>query len=1362
MNLKGQKMTNRKLITISILCTLLLVPIFSFLSMNFMDSITSENSGNNDHNFSDQSPILTSQGSGESWWNYSWQYRIPFEISSNNGDLTNYQVRIDIELTDWYEKGYLNETGKDIRFTDSSNQELGFWIKEMNVTGGNSTIWVKIPELKATGTMIFMYVGNPDAVSKSDGTDVFDLFDDFEGSSLDSKWYDSDTSSGSHEVSNGLLFIESGGIGLQNPLDFKIQNGYIVETKCLFNESASWYSGTVPEISSSQFTTGGNGAGDATILYMKASGGDNMQYWVGDGSTTSYNLGYGDTGWTANNDEWYLTGVSVEGGDSDSTAKLWRNGVNITTFTGVNWYRDMNYTSLGAFNGGTSGIQDTSYDWIRIRKYSPYKPTISVGEVEFAQLNITCLDIDGRRVEGAHVYIQNDTESFLNQNGTTDENGKIVFRDIPTGYYNLTVNYTLNGELSQKTETVYYLEDYHKVEHELEIHLNLWTIDFNVDDANREPLNYGYVNISSEGSSEVLTKLELDSNGETQFIWNSSKRYYNYSVYYYNPDYTPSNTFLYSDAVYRNETYEVYNVNETATLGTPPYNYYVQKKNISLYNDQTYSGPNRIVEIRLKCWEMYDNLTSINVRYSGTDHETDYTDEKSADLTYKPLDNGETIYKIDTLRVDFQNSTQCNGTIKVNLTHTYNQEITVNMSKLSLRVLDTSQEEGVAGLDLIVKYKDSDDRIVTLETDSEGNAYGDYTTDFSFWYLNNTSYNFTLEFQGRTQDFDVIESNQTKPESTPYYNYTLKQFDNLVFALDYINISKRRSNFTDGYAPSSVTWGENITFWVIYESSNNSGATWNTDYKLAYDTGSPKYTSTRIEILDRDENLLYENTLKNASALYTNEGNFTITLNSSRFSAGGTGKFYYAYIYGQKDLWGSPQRAYFGFNVNPISTNIKLYNYSNLEPITESYSQYYKESINITLTYSTDSEQLIDAEGISYNWDEGNGNLTSGLIKKHPDNSDYYYFTVDTSKVSIIKEYLFSIRATKENYTTKTKYFNIGVKARPTIVNNTIAASFTRELDIFEGKNFTLEYNDTLISERIGGCETKFYHWYKLYENGTRIEKPGTFGNYVENITETDNNLYVVDFNTAQKPLGTYELITHLQKNNYIQQQVFFSITIKRRSFWSSDFTDLDTKTRTVDQGDSVNIQINLTDTSAGRDGQPLEDATVVIEGGGQRIELEMIQPGVYEGSIPTSNRQTFFQEQTITYTLNVSKANYESQEIVFNVNVKMMSIGPVPIFYLVLGISFSVAIVGALGTYRYIQIARIPEFVKRTRNIKKEIKKGKSISDKYLYQSKKEYIAEWYGEDWEELGLSIEDSLGLRKGSKKKLGEETMKGGAK
>lgn len=72
------------------------------------------------------------------------------------------------------------------------------------------------------------------------------------------------------------------------------------------------------------------------------------------------------------------------------------------------------------------------------------------------------------------------------------------------------------------------------------------------------------------------------------------------------------------------------------------------------------------------------------------------------------------------------------------------------------------------------------------------------------------------------------------------------------------------------------------------------------------------------------------------------------------------------------------------------------------------------------------------------------------------------------------------------------------------------------------------------------------------------------------------------------------------------------------------------------------------------------------------------------------------------------------------------------------------IAVVGSLIAYRSIQQAKIPEFVKKARRMKKEIKGQKSISNNLLYPSKDEFIVHELGSKWEEIGLSLSTILGL------------------
>ena len=138
------------------------------------------------------SVVNTPQTKADSWWNYDWQYRLSVTIDNTGGPLTDYQVKVTLDLSFDYSKAKTN--GEDIRFIDSNNNVLNYWIEKWNVSG-DSIIWVKISSIPGASTEdIYMYYGNPSASSASNGTSTFEFFDDFSTNTSDNydmvKWVD--------------------------------------------------------------------------------------------------------------------------------------------------------------------------------------------------------------------------------------------------------------------------------------------------------------------------------------------------------------------------------------------------------------------------------------------------------------------------------------------------------------------------------------------------------------------------------------------------------------------------------------------------------------------------------------------------------------------------------------------------------------------------------------------------------------------------------------------------------------------------------------------------------------------------------------------------------------------------------------------------------------------------------------------------------------------------------------------------------------------------------------------------------------------------------------------------------------------
>ena len=123
------------------------------------------------------------------WFNDNWSYRKSHII---NGIGTtagiNYQINIVVingTGTDNGETVFINNKVRsdfgDIRFTTLNGTLLDYWMESLNA-GMNATFWVKMAgNLTEQAQTIYLYYGNPLAVTTSNGDSTFIFFDDFSG-----------------------------------------------------------------------------------------------------------------------------------------------------------------------------------------------------------------------------------------------------------------------------------------------------------------------------------------------------------------------------------------------------------------------------------------------------------------------------------------------------------------------------------------------------------------------------------------------------------------------------------------------------------------------------------------------------------------------------------------------------------------------------------------------------------------------------------------------------------------------------------------------------------------------------------------------------------------------------------------------------------------------------------------------------------------------------------------------------------------------------------------------------------------------------------------------------------------------------
>ncbi|NWF96781.1 MAG: DUF2341 domain-containing protein [Candidatus Thorarchaeota archaeon] len=150
----------------------------------------------------------------------SWQYRKSHLIIHGSGSgeaVVNYPVRIVVNYgsgTDSGENVYLNSRAQtdfdDIRFTDADGYTLLDHWRQSYTESSRAVFWVEIKGSLDRDRTIYIYYGNPSAVSASTGSSVFDFFDDFnraDNSAVGPEWTEDEYGSGTVSISTNRLRI---------------------------------------------------------------------------------------------------------------------------------------------------------------------------------------------------------------------------------------------------------------------------------------------------------------------------------------------------------------------------------------------------------------------------------------------------------------------------------------------------------------------------------------------------------------------------------------------------------------------------------------------------------------------------------------------------------------------------------------------------------------------------------------------------------------------------------------------------------------------------------------------------------------------------------------------------------------------------------------------------------------------------------------------------------------------------------------------------------------------------------------------------------------------------------------------------
>jgi hypothetical protein len=411
---------------------------------------------------------------------------------------------------------------------------------------------------------------------------------------------------------------------------------------------------------------------------------------------------------------------------------------------------------------------------------------------------------------------------------------------------------------------------------------------------------------------------------------------------------------------------------------------------------------------------------------------------------------------------------------------------------------------------------------------------------------------------------------------------------------------------------------------------------------------------------------------------------------------------------------------------------------------------YWNDLISLDIHYVdlfADPDEDIDGATVQY-YAIGVSGITGYLTPYG--SGGLYSLEFNSSAFPIFGNYLLQITAFKQNYESKSIFLPLSIGEINTRLNDSAAVYESFNVYIGTPKIFYFEYTVETTGDGLLDAGVRECSWEKDI-NGVVVDSG------VVSLNDLGNGIYELDLDTESLDIATYTLIVKLGETNYIERDAILFLHIIPRDIE----VDADEIISIVSNND-LTFDISLTDPI---DETPLLNAEVYLMLAGVRYNFsDDNDDGIYSVLIPDSAiPEAFIFSEQIPGEITINKANYTETKVTVVIDVNLVEIFPgFPMFYFLMIVIGVIAIVGSLVAYRQIQKARIPTFVKKVKEMSKNIKGKKSISDSLLYPSKEDYIVKRLGDKWEMLDLSLEEILGIDTKKKKKLPESVEgKGGA-
>ena len=342
-----------RLILVSFLLVLYIGP--SLFAMSYASSATIPTEPNMSKDFA-----IASE-----WYDEGWLYRKSIDIDQEIGiGGTDYQVLVEVTFDSDMQNDF-----DDIVYTDNDGKTLLDHWRESYIASTSAIFWVKVDDYISENqpATIYMYYGNEEASTASNGVDTFEFYEDWTSESIGVNWTISNSggsvSFDDTDAIHGNVIRIQGNAG-DNAYGIHSDDSYTMAYATRFRSNVESTSASYQTVKQG-FT---NVTGSQQVMISSRYGNDNFLCRDDDGGADNQVIG------SENYDDWFIYDITRDGTESE----LFVDGVEVAEGNNAP-------DAMGAYV--FLYVKDSEYDlyndWTLVRKFIADGPEVdSWGEEE--------------------------------------------------------------------------------------------------------------------------------------------------------------------------------------------------------------------------------------------------------------------------------------------------------------------------------------------------------------------------------------------------------------------------------------------------------------------------------------------------------------------------------------------------------------------------------------------------------------------------------------------------------------------------------------------------------------------------------------------------------------------------------------------------------------------------------------------------------------------------------------------------------------------------------------------------------------------------------------------------------------------